>query len=149
MGTCTSFNVLHTLLIILSTAGDARAVRSLEMSSAKAILKRAVKLVPTHGFTRETLALSEISDAADGRGSPLSETAVSALFGPGHEATKTLIKAWMDEGREDMKLAVNESAQVPDIQSVLLRRLRWNERALPHLKDVSVGWNYHFYHIPC
>jgi len=97
-----------------------------------AILKRAVKLVPTHGFSRETLALSTISV---GRESRLSETAISALFGHGDEATRTLIKAWMEEGREDIRLVASESAQVPNMQDVLLRRLRWNESALPHLKD--------------
>ncbi len=104
------------------------------MSSAQALLKRAVKLVPTHGFTRETLALSTVSDGKESR---LSQTAISALFGPGDEATKTLIRAWMEQGREDMKCVASHSDKVPDMQDVLLRRLRWNESTLPHLKDVS------------
>ncbi len=104
------------------------------MSSAQALLKRAVKLVPTHGFTRETLALSTVSDGKESR---LSQTAISALFGPGDEATKTLIRAWMEQGREDMKCVASQSDKVPDMQDVLLRRLRWNESTLPHLKDVS------------
>ncbi|KAF9520865.1 hypothetical protein BS47DRAFT_1286636 [Hydnum rufescens UP504] len=87
---------------------------------SRALLRRAFPLIPTHGFTRKTLALSFPN-------APLSETAVSALFGQGDEAPKTLIRAWMEEGRRQM--SVRES---PD---VLLKRLDWNIPVLPHLKD--------------
>jgi ubiquinone biosynthesis protein COQ9 len=113
---------------------------------SQALLRRAFSLIPTHGFTRKTLALSSPN-------APLSETAVSALFGQGDEAPKTLIRAWMEEGRRHMSL--REGPVIPSsedhkgpgtaaprafvMEDVLLKRLDWNVPVLPHLKDVSAS----------
>ncbi|KAF8329067.1 uncharacterized protein EI90DRAFT_3063099 [Cantharellus anzutake] len=93
------------------------------MSSASAILKRAVKLVPAYA-----------DSLSDGK-TRLSDSAVSALFGPGDKATKALVIAWMEEGCEDMKLAASGTGSVLGMEDVLSRRLRWNENVLPHLTD--------------
>ena len=94
------------------------------------ILRNALELVQSHGFTRDALALS----AATLRGphsEPLSDTAISALFGTGDTARRTLIKFWVDEGRNDMKTLKGAS-----VGSILKHRLRWNEPALAHLPEV-------------
>jgi len=115
---------------------------------SQALLRRAFPLISTHGFTRKTLALSSPN-------APLSETAVSALFGKGDEAPRTLIRAWMEEGRRQMCVmdgrvissdghratgsGTGASASTTHdalmMEDVLLKRLDWNVPVLPHLKD--------------
>ena len=56
-----------------------------------------------HGFTRETLARSVLhlpltETRTNTHVEPLSDTAVSALFGEGDEARRTLINAWLQDG---------------------------------------------------
>ena len=86
----------------------------------------------THGFTRQAL-----SDAAlhipKPHPEPLSETAVTALFGSGENARRTLLSAWLEEGRNDMETCDNK-----DMSSILKHRLRWNEPALHYLPEVRV-----------
>ncbi len=67
------------------------------------MLKHALPLVKVHGFTRETLArsvlhLSPTETRTNTHVEPLSDTAVSALFGEGDEARRTLINAWLQDG---------------------------------------------------
>ncbi|EMD33930.1 hypothetical protein CERSUDRAFT_117453 [Gelatoporia subvermispora B] len=93
------------------------------------LLQLALPLVQTHGFTRETLARSVLSLPTP-HSKPLSETAVSALFGNGDDARRTLIEAWLDSGRESMK-----AAPTPAVKDVLGTRLRHNEPVLRHLPE--------------
>lgn len=102
---------------------------------SRAILHRALPLIPQLGFTRHAISTAS-ADA------PLSETAISALFGKGDDARRALIRAWLDAGRKDM---ADVSAKVDGkdvrgevLEDVLLRRLEWNVPVLPHLKEVSV-----------
>ena len=96
------------------------------------LLKAAFPLVRTHGFTRQAL-----SDAAlhipKPHSEPLSETAVTALFGSGENARRTLLSAWLEEGRNDMEKCDNK-----DMSSILKHRLRWNEPVLHYLPEVRV-----------
>jgi ubiquinone biosynthesis protein COQ9 len=104
------------------------------MAQTEAILRRALAQIPTHGFTRRAIAHS-IPD----NGPPLSETAISALFGPGDAAQRTLIRAWLDGGRMHMGAATpsaSSNSDTPSMGDVLLKRLEWNEPVLPYLKDV-------------
>ncbi|KAF9069021.1 hypothetical protein BDP27DRAFT_1326300 [Rhodocollybia butyracea] len=75
------------------------------------LLKIATSLVKTHGFTREALARSvlylpnqkHVESKQDNEDcQPLSDTAVSSLFGFGDAARTTLIYAWLDEGINHM-----------------------------------------------
>lgn len=107
------------------------------MSQAQSILRQAVKHIPTHGFTLQTIALSAPA------GTKLSDTAISALFGPGDAAQRTLIRAWLEEGRLNMSTVTSSSnsGSLSDpgsisMEDILLKRLEWNEPVLPHLKDV-------------
>lgn len=112
------------------------------------LLKHAVPLVKTHGFTRTALAYS--FPAAKPGAAPLEETAVTALFGQGDAARVTLINAWMEQGLEEMWKA-NESSGGPKdgnlnsvgkgdtrvkVEKALLTRLEWNVHALPYLSEV-------------
>ncbi|KAF9041075.1 hypothetical protein BDZ89DRAFT_1100113 [Hymenopellis radicata] len=100
------------------------------MSRAQ-LLKIATGLVSTHGFTRQALAQSVLALPTDtAHPEPLSNTAVSALFGNGDDARRTLINAWLDEGLADMGTIPS-----PTLRNVLHARLRYNEPAVPHLSE--------------
>lgn len=94
------------------------------------LLQLALPLVQTHGFTRQTLAQSVLALPA-AHPEPLSETAVSSLFGEGDEARRTLIKAWLDNGRAQMRLSPSS-----DMRDVLATRLRYNEPVVELLPEV-------------
>ncbi|KZT62300.1 hypothetical protein CALCODRAFT_426256 [Calocera cornea HHB12733] len=98
--------------------------------SRAALLKRAFALVPSHGFTRRALALAAPDE--------LSDSAVTALFGRGQQADKTLFDAWLQEARRDMAEALGEAMHADKEQqlyALLARRLRYNEPVLQHLPD--------------
>lgn len=71
---------------------------------------------------------------------PLSDTAVSALFGSGDEARRTLIEAWLKEGLRCMenraRSSVNGDADRVSVRDVLRARLDYNEPVLGHLPEV-------------
>ncbi|KAJ3900804.1 hypothetical protein F5879DRAFT_808527, partial [Lentinula edodes] len=97
------------------------------------LLKIATSLVPTYGFTRETLSRSVLELPKDrAHSEPLSENAVSSLFGSGDYAKKTLIEAWLSEGITQMA-----SAPSPSLGHVLHARLSYNEPVLHFLPEVS------------
>jgi hypothetical protein len=62
---------------------------------------------------------------------PLSDSAVTALFGPGDAARRTLINAWLDEGRTHMR-----TVPVDGVKRALLARLEYNVPVLSHLPEV-------------
>jgi len=99
------------------------------MFHRSALLKLALPLVKTHGFSREALSRSVLS-LPEPHAEPLSDTAVSALFGAGDEARRTLVNAWLDDSRSQMK-----SAPTPVLKEVLGFRLRCNEPVLPYLPE--------------
>lgn len=90
----------------------------------------------THGFTREALSLSALS-LSKPHAEPLRDTAVSSLFGEGDEARRTLISAWIDEGRTQMR-------QTPslNVRDALHSRLRYNEPVLKLLPEVRINMQY-------
>ena len=95
------------------------------------LLKLAVPLVRQHGFTRTTLAHSVLA-LPDPRSELLSDSAVTTLFGEGDTARRTLIRAWLDEGRAHMR-----SVPVDGVKGALLVRLEYNLPVLEHLIEVS------------
>jgi len=98
------------------------------MSSIR-LLQLAIPLVRTHGFTRDTLSRSVLFLDTP-HAEPLSETAVSALFGPGNEARRTLINAWLDDAIVQMK-----AVSSPTVKEVLRLRLKHNEPVLQYLPE--------------
>ena len=95
------------------------------------LLRLAVPLVPQHGFTRTALARSVLA-LPEPHSEPLSDIAVTTLFGEGDAARKTLIGAWLDEGRSHMR-----SVPVDGVKGALLVRLEYNLPVLEHLTEVS------------
>jgi ubiquinone biosynthesis protein COQ9 len=95
------------------------------------LLKLAVPLVQQHGFTRTTLARSVLA-LPEPRLEPLSDSAVTTLFGEGDTARRTLIGAWLDEGRVHMR-----SVPADSVKRALLVRLEYNLPVLEHLVEVS------------
>ena len=98
------------------------------------IIKHAIPLIPTHGFTRKTLSLAAIT-LHGSLSKPLADSAINSLFGVGDRARIALIDGWLEEGRRDM-------GQLPDagphsVSGLLKRRLRWNEPVLPYLSEAS------------
>ncbi|KAK0193984.1 hypothetical protein F5146DRAFT_413443 [Armillaria mellea] len=95
------------------------------------LLQLATSLVKTHGFTRAALAESVlILPPEQAHPEPLSDTAVSSLFGNGDDARRTLIHAWLDQGIRQMGTVPS-----PTLKSVLHARLQYNEPVLQHLPE--------------
>ncbi|KAI0303676.1 hypothetical protein B0F90DRAFT_1815975 [Multifurca ochricompacta] len=83
-----------------------------------------------HGFTRTTLAHSVLS-LPEPHFEPLSDSAVTTLFGEGDTARRTLINAWLDEGIVHIRTA----ALVSNVKDALLARLEYNVPALDYLTE--------------
>lgn len=89
-------------------------------------------LIPKHGFTRHAIALA--ASTLPEVSTTLSDTAITSLFGKGDHARVTLIKAWLEEGLEDI---TSSSDQSGSIRGLLQRRLDWNVPVIEHLPEVS------------
>ncbi|KAI9463265.1 hypothetical protein BJY52DRAFT_1254237 [Lactarius psammicola] len=93
------------------------------------LLKLAVPLVKQHGFTRTALARSVLA-LPEPHSTPLPDSAVTTLFGEGDTARRTLISAWLEQGRTHMR-----SVPVEDVKAALLARLEYNAPVLEHLPE--------------
>jgi ubiquinone biosynthesis protein COQ9 len=106
------------------------------------LLKLATPLVQHHGFTRTALAHSVLA-LPEPHAEPLSDSAVTALFGQGDAARRTLINAWLDEGRAHMR-----AVPVDGVKRALLTRLEYNVPVLSYLPEVCssirliIGYTY-------
>ncbi|ETW83319.1 hypothetical protein HETIRDRAFT_55120, partial [Heterobasidion irregulare TC 32-1] len=98
--------------------------------SRSRLLQLALPLVKEYGFTRETLARSALEWPQQPHTQPLSESAVSTLFGEGDAARRTLIGAWLEEGQIQMR-----AQPVSNVKDALNNRLRYNEPVLPLLPE--------------
>ena len=96
------------------------------------LLKLAIPLVQRHGFTRTALAHSVLA-LPEPHAEPLSDSAVTALFGQGDAARRTLINAWLDEGRAHMR-----AVPVDGVKRALLARLEYNVPVLSYLPEVCL-----------
>jgi len=94
-----------------------------------AILKDAVTLVPTLGFTRTAMSQAAANVCSN---QELPNRSIDHIFGRGDDARKTLIRAWLDKGREAM--AVPNAAGV-NVKDSLQRRLEWNTPVLDKLPE--------------
>jgi hypothetical protein len=94
------------------------------------LLKLATPLVQHHGFTRTALAHSVLA-LPEPHAEPLSDSAVTALFGQGDAARRTLVNAWLDEGRAHMR-----AVPVDGVKRALLARLEYNVPVLSYLPEV-------------
>ncbi|KAK2460273.1 hypothetical protein APHAL10511_007662 [Amanita phalloides] len=95
------------------------------------LLRCALFLVKDHGFTRQALARSVLSHSTQSQHKePLTDEAVTALFGEGDEARRTLIRAWLDEGLNSMRASPQTT-----LPQVLHARLAYNEPALSHIPE--------------
>ena len=122
-------------MLPLGSASD--FVRVLQLASCtvsemsrQQLLKTALTLVEEHGFTRHALSLSALSLPRP-RKEPLSDTAVSALFGNGDDARMTLLNEWLAEGRRKMC-----ESEKKDLNEILKHRLKWNDKVLGYLPEV-------------
>jgi ubiquinone biosynthesis protein COQ9 len=104
------------------------------------LLRAAVGLVGVHGFTRNALALSVTQlPPPHTHAAPLSDAAISALFGAGAKAEHSLINFFFDDGIQKMKaraqaLSTSEG-RPPTIKEMLEERLQFNEPVLEHLSS--------------
>jgi len=68
---------------------------------------------------------------------PLSDTAVSSLFGEADDARRALIRAWLDEGLRSMREAAEiKPSGAAGVREVLQTRLMYNEDLLDLLPEV-------------
>lgn len=110
-----------------------RQVSYAKICSRNQLLKLTLPLVQTHGFTREALSLSVLSLPTP-HTEPLRDAAVSALFGTGDDARRTLVTAWLDEGRTQMR-----TTPTLTIKDALSTRLKYNYPVLGLLPEVRYG----------
>ncbi|KAG6374356.1 hypothetical protein JVT61DRAFT_4387 [Boletus reticuloceps] len=97
------------------------------------LLQLALPLVKTHGFTRTALARA-VLELPQPHAEPLPDAAVTALFGHGDNARRTLIRAWLDDACCRMEQDhASASASTVTMRDVLHARLRMNEPVLGHL----------------
>ncbi|KIM27553.1 hypothetical protein M408DRAFT_329991 [Serendipita vermifera MAFF 305830] len=96
------------------------------MALRSLILKNAVGLVPALGFTR--LAITEAAANVTTH-EKLPERSLEVLFGKGDELRKTLIRAWLDEGRIAM------GSTPTTVRDALHKRLDWNSPVLEKLPE--------------
>ena len=121
--------------IILGICRELLMASSGAASLRSQLLRSAVPLVKDYGFTREALARSVLTNhqpSFKAHDEPLSDEAVSALFGQGDDARRTLIRAWLDEGLNFMRVQTEK----PTLRQVLHARLAYNEPALGHIPEV-------------
>lgn len=114
------------------------------------LLQLSLPLVETYGFSREALARSVLCLGTDSgqspnptpaektHAAPLSDTAVSALFGSGDKARRTLVEGWLEEGLRRM---VSRSSESVSVRDALRARLEYNEPVLGHLPEVRLVCN--------
>lgn len=95
------------------------------------LLKLAGPLVRQHGFTRAALARSVLA-LPEPHSVPLPDSAVTTLFGEGDAARRTLIGAWLEQGRAHMR---SVPVQDLDVKGALLARLEYNVPVLEHLPE--------------
>ena len=145
----------HSLTSDVEVCHDILSQFLVKFVCSNRLLKLALPLVRTHGFTREALSRSVLSLPADEvHTEPLSDTAISALFGHGDDARRTLIKAWLGDGLRHMgSIPGVERSATPllaldsetsrtgtetkaTVRDVLRARLEYNEPALPYLPEV-------------
>ena len=110
-----------------------RVVPFSEMTTTARLLQLAVPLVKTHGFTRAALARA-VLDLPQPHAEPLPDAAVTALFGRGDNARRTLVRAWLEDARGRMRRDAGTSALC--MRDVLHARMRTNEPVLEHLPEV-------------
>ncbi|THH04524.1 hypothetical protein EW145_g5456 [Phellinidium pouzarii] len=102
---------------------------TLDTMQAQHLLKCAFPLIKLHGFSRKTLSLAALSLPTP-HTTPLSDTAVTSLFGSGEDARRTLLSAWLEEGGDDM-----ERCQEKAVSALLKHRLHWNKPVLHFLPE--------------
>jgi ubiquinone biosynthesis protein COQ9 len=105
-----------------------RKVKSHLSLNRSVILKNAVSLVPTLGFTR--LAVSQAASNVL-KHENLPERSLDMLFGK-DDVRKTLIRAWLEEGFDAM------GSTPTTVRDALHKRLDWNKPVLDKLAEVSI-----------
>ncbi|KAG9015219.1 hypothetical protein FRB94_004338 [Tulasnella sp. JGI-2019a] len=105
-------------------------------AGARNILRQALPLIPNHGFTRK--CLSEAASSMPG-GPKFGDTEITALFGEGNAARRTLFQAWLQEGLNNMGVTSTSSAGGSKlaVADLLKGRLRYNEPVIGYLPEAA------------
>ncbi|KAI9635983.1 uncharacterized protein MKK02DRAFT_44682 [Dioszegia hungarica] len=99
------------------------------MSLRAKILTHSLPLLPTHSFTRQTLALALSrlpSDHPDHRVEPIPDSVLDTLFGDGRAAPKALVQRWEEEGIEPMEAESGSKPSIAGLESRLRSRLTYS-----------------------
>lgn len=110
------------------------------MSLRAKILTHSLPLLPTHSFTRQTLALALSrlpSDHPDHRVEPIPDSVLDTLFGDGRAAPKALVQRWEEEGIEPMEAESGSKPSIAGLESRLRSRLTYSAGLGHYLPEVS------------
>jgi len=114
----------------------------MSMSLRTTILKHALPHLPEHSFTLRPLlnSLNELPANHPDRNDKVTPEVLDVLFGSELNARRELVKAWEEEGLNDM-IAAEIPKGVPEIEAVgeiLARRLEYSSRIGEHLVEVCL-----------
>lgn len=115
----------------------------MSMTLRTTILKHALPHLPEHSFTLRPLlnSLNELPANHPDRNDKVTPEVLDVLFGSELNARRELVKAWEEEGLNDM-IAAEIPKGVPEIEAVgeiLARRLEYSSRIGEHLVEVCLS----------
>jgi hypothetical protein len=106
------------------------------------ILKHALPYLPEHSFTLRPLlkSLNELPANHPDRNDKVTPEVLDVLFGSELNARRELVKAWEEEGLNDMLGAEipKGSSEIEAIGEILARRLEYSSRIGEHLVEVCL-----------
>lgn len=116
---------------------------NMSMTLRTTILKHALPHLPEHSFTLRPLlnSLNELPANHPDRNDKVTPEVLDVLFGSELNARRELVKAWEEEGLNNM-IAAEIPKGVPEIEAVgeiLARRLEYSSRIGEHLVEVCLS----------
>jgi hypothetical protein len=112
----------------------------MSMTLRTTILKHALPYLPEHSFTLRPLlnSLNELPTNHPDRNEKVTPEVLDVLFGSELNARRELVKAWEEEGLNDMveaELPMGRS-EIEAVGEILARRLEYSSRIGEHLVEV-------------
>ena len=114
----------------------------MSMTLRTQILKHALPYLPEHSFTLQPLlkSLNELPTNHPDRNDKVTPEVLDVLFGSEWNARRELVKAWEEEGLNDMVEAevLKGSSEIESVGEILARRLEYSSRIGEHLVEVCL-----------
>jgi len=113
------------------------------MSLRTQILKHALPHVPEQSFTLRPLlnSLSNLPKDHPDRNDTITPEVLDVIFGSELNARRELVKAWEEEGLNDMVgFELPKGPELELVGDILARRLEYSSRIGEHLVEVRFPW---------